>query len=547
MATHRARSPQRARSPSSSSSSSRSDSDGEAAPVRKEREQLIDSVDHFLGELLKAIKERKVSEMHRLYEDQYNKITAEHFSSRRWPSSAVVADQVSSEPLFLILYNELYYRHVYAKLQPTFKDRRGAWENYCKLLDLLVSQLEDGESCLALPAQWLWDILDEFVYHYQTYCAMRSKAMRIHKENEIAHYRDNPEVNNTIKVLVYLQQLVRNSKIEEYLTAKENGKEKEGKGPAFNDETSRSVGYFALMQLLRMHSLLGDFHLAMKTIQAIDIGAEVPLFYAIPSCHVTLYYYMGFAYFMMRRYADATNTFSEILVFLSKKTKVNTTSYQFDATMKKQDQMYALLLLSTTLSPRPIDETLEKNIREKHGEKQTRLRNGEELCFNELFAYACPKFVHAAAPDFENLKVLQEDTTDPLGREAVNRQSTLFIKEMRQQQQLPRIGSYMKLYTAIEVQKLAQLCEMDTEALRDQLMCVMHKTCQKVHTKGPPLEGTEQHSAEVQFYLDGGMVHINAHREEREHADVFLESISKLQDLMKKMATSAAQPASKAA
>merc|ERR1740138_120454 len=101
------------------------------------------------------------------------------------------------------------------------------------------------------------------------------------------------------------------------------------------------------MQLLRMHSLLGDFHLALATIQKIDLGAEVPL-----------YYYMGFAYLMLRRYADATNAFSDILAYLSKTAGVNSLSYQYEAIIKKQDQMFALLLLALALCPRSLDNSL---------------------------------------------------------------------------------------------------------------------------------------------------------------------------------------------
>merc|ERR1719253_1701907 len=93
----------------------------------------------------------------------------------------------------------------------------------------------------------------------------------------------------------------------------------------------------------------------------------------------------------------------------------------------------------------------------------------------------------------------------------------------------------MKLYTAITTSKLAQLCEMDEEALRDQLMCVMHKTRQRVRRSGAPLDGEVEPCSEVEFYLDGDMVHINAEREERPHSEVFLEHILKYQDLLKKM------------
>merc|ERR1719277_1376609 len=218
---------------------------------------------------------------------------------------------------------------------------------------------------------------------------------------------------------------------------------------------------------------------------------------------------MGFAHLMMKRYSDSIRTFSDILVFLSKTSGVNTASYQFDAMVKKQSQMYALMMIALALSPRPIDESLERTIRNEHGDKQAKLQRGEELCFEELFNYACPKFVSAAAPNYHDM-----DSFAAYHNEAHNRQKKLFLHSMRQQQRLPAISSYMKLYTAIETDKLAKLCEVEIKELRDQLMCVMHKTRQKVWTAGAPLDGEPKHCSEVEFYLDGDIVHINAQRTE---------------------------------
>ena len=39
---------------------------------------------------------------------------------------------------------------------------------------------------------------------------------------------------------------------------------------------------------------------------------------------------------MMRRYVDASRTFQDILVFLSKISSVNSLSYQYDQMLKKQ-------------------------------------------------------------------------------------------------------------------------------------------------------------------------------------------------------------------
>jgi len=498
----------------------------------QKKEQIPDQVDHFLGLLVDGFKTRNINEIHRLYEDTFNKLTDKFYKSTRWPSAEAVADSIDKSPLFMILYKELYYRHIYSRLSNsiTFQDRRGSWENYCLLLDLIIGDLsEQADLSVALPAQWIWDILDEFVYHYERYCIFITKSVKSGKDQDITDIREHPEVFDTTKVLMYLHQLAKTSKIEDYLR---NPSNPDGVATgAFVDESTKLFGYFAIMQQLRMHCLVSDYHLAMRTIECIDFHEEVPLFYRIPACHVTLYYYMGFSYLMMRRYVDSIRTFSEILVFLSKTSGVNSLSYQYDAMVKKRDQMYALLLIGLALSPRQVDECLDKDIRDKYSgyaDKAARLQRGEVLCFEELFSFAAPKFVSAAHPNYD-----APENFDP--SEAHKRQLNLFLQEVRQQQFLPRIGSYMKLYTAIKTSKLAQLCDMDEEGLRDQLMCVTHKTRQLVRNKGAPLDGELQVCSEVEFYMDGEMVHINSQRADREHADVFLEQILKFQDLLRKM------------
>ena len=43
------------------------------------------------------------------------------------------------DQLFLILYRELYYRHVYSRLQPNIDDRFHSYENSCELFNYLLS------------------------------------------------------------------------------------------------------------------------------------------------------------------------------------------------------------------------------------------------------------------------------------------------------------------------------------------------------------------------------------------------------------------------
>ena len=43
------------------------------------------------------------------------------------------------DPIFLVLYRELYYRHVYSRLSPNVDDRFHSYENSCELFNFLLS------------------------------------------------------------------------------------------------------------------------------------------------------------------------------------------------------------------------------------------------------------------------------------------------------------------------------------------------------------------------------------------------------------------------
>lgn len=68
--------------------------------------------------------------------------------------------------------------------------------------------------------------------------------------------------------------------------------------------------------------------------------------------------------------------------------------------------MYALLALCLSLCPQVklVDETVNSQLREKYGEKMLRMQRYDDEAFviyDELFSYACPKFITPSAPSFE--------------------------------------------------------------------------------------------------------------------------------------------------
>lgn len=61
---------------------------------------------------------------------------------------------IIQDQIFLILYRELYYRHVYSRLSPDIDDRFHSYENSCELFNYLLSMFPSLFCSLAYPIQF---------------------------------------------------------------------------------------------------------------------------------------------------------------------------------------------------------------------------------------------------------------------------------------------------------------------------------------------------------------------------------------------------------
>ena len=96
---------------------------------------------------------------------------------------------------------------------------------------------------------------------------------------------------------------------------------------------------------------------------------------------------------------------------------------------------------------------------------------------------------------------------------------------------MPSIRSYLKLYTAIGIPKLAALAEADEATFREHLQCLKHKSHQLTCVGGSPLSGTFQSSSTVDFYVDGEVAHVADVSLVRQHSDYFVKQINKLEEI----------------
>lgn len=475
--------------------------------------KLPDVVRDFVQNFNRCIQTGKVKDVHTMYEGSFNKLTDRFFKNSTWPPFDTVSPLVDGDETFMLLYKELYFRHIYSKLKPTLQQRLDSFANYCALFDCLLER--ETPLVIELPDQWLWDIVDEFIYQFQSFCQTRSK-LKNKKPEDIQQLKDHPEVWSIVTVLKYLNLFVTKSGIVKRL------KEEKDEG-AFGDHTLYyNLGYFSLIGLLRVHCLVGDYHLALKVLEPIDVTkTRGALFTRVTACQITLFYYVGFTYLTLRRHSDAIRTFCRILAYISRTERHHTRSYQYEEIIKKNNQMYALLAIALSLAPQHIDDAVQTQLKDKYGDKIARIQRGDESAYEELFGFACPKFISPALPNYDDPQVFSQSI--------MRMHMKLFMHEMREQTLLPTIRSYLKLYSSIPIKKLADFLGCDEEKLRMSLLCVKYKTYQYSNEEGSGAETKLSSASDIDFYIEDDMIHVTNATVTKRYGKYFVNCIDKFQ------------------
>eukprot|EP00897_Mesotaenium_endlicherianum_P001707 jgi/Mesen1/1564/ME000134S00682 len=476
----------------------------------------------FVQYFYRHIREKNVAEIYQMYDGSFSKISDRFFNKTPWPPVEAIADHVERDHVFGLLYNEMTFRHLYARCAPTLQQRFESWENYCSLFQVILH----GNVNMQLPNQWLWDMIDEFIYQFQSFCQYRAKT-KARSGEELALLRQYDQVWNVYGVLNYLQALIEKSQIVRILDDELDGKatftETEGYDYQGGSNVLKVLGYFSIVGLLRVHCLLGDYHTALQKLAPIEIRRP-GVFQRVLGCQVTTYYYYGFATMMLRRYVNSIKAFNQVLLIINRAKQFQEGLPQFDQVLKKNEQMYSLLAICLTLCPQSklVEEGVNAALREKHADKMLRMQRGDEGVYDELFSMACPKFITPAPPNFD-------DPPTNYNQDAYRLQLKLFLGEVRQQGQLPAIRSLLKLYTTISVPKLASFLDMDEATLRSTLLTYKHKS----HTVDE--DGALASTAELDFFIDDDMVHVSDPKPTRRFGDYFIRHIMRFDDVVEEL------------
>lgn len=157
--------------------------------------------------------------------------------------------------------------------------------------------------------------------------------------------------------------------------------------------------------------------------------------------------------------------------------------------------MYALTAICVALCPTRLDDTIHATLRDKHGDQfATMQRGGPDALpvFEKLFLSACPKFISPIPPDFDK----PENNVDPSLHHL-----QIFMADVKNSMLTPTLKSYVKLYTTMDLKKLAAFIEVDPEALRTQLLVYKQRSRQTKWTEGGLLEGDTVNTSDLDFAL----------------------------------------------
>lgn len=487
-----------------------------------------------------------------LYSGTFRELSSKYFPSSAWPSPESIASECGNDPLFLAFYRERTHRHLHSVTRIGVRDRVEGWQVYRDLFDLLLSEAPGSESksgggndrgLFVLPV-WAFDVLHEFVYQFQGFCQFRTQTVasatsssgsaRAHVADALDTLSRNRDAWAVETVLFYLHRLIDVGR---------GGRENVVVPPAY-----RHLAVFASVALSRLECLLGDYRASLGA--SSDVRDErlngERIVKEVFAARLSEAYHAGVSYLMLRRYKDASRVLGDICADMQRGFKTGQLrklpgSDQFP---KLFDRMVALLAILTHVCPaaaRGLDDALLRVVRDRHSSQLAKIEAGEEG-HEELFVFACPKFVSPAVPDYARAAASSSDDDDGpastvaagnAGQDAYRLQIKQFVTEMNQQKASRRLRSYMRLYTSIGVGKLAGFNDTKEEEFLARLVCLKHKSLQTEWCdvdddgdKEPRSEEREESASDLHYYVVGDMVHVDEAERQRRFENFFVKGIA---------------------
>jgi translation initiation factor 3 subunit L len=123
--------------------------------------------------------------------------------------------------------------------------------------------------------------------------------------------------------------------------------------------------------------------------------------------------------------------------------------------------------------------------------------------FEELFLYACPRFITANPPPYNDPNALSALVEEP-PIEPAQRHLASFMSNVRAQAPLPTLRSFLRLYSSLDAEKLANFLDADEEQMVQQLMVMKQasRSISRVGNEKGLLEGQTIATGDLSFVID---------------------------------------------
>jgi len=286
-------------------------------------EKVPANVIEFLGQFSNSIREGNLEQIMENYSDRWESVCKLNYRATSWPSAQAINVnlQLTGEyqRLFLCLYKQLYYRHIFQRLEPAEENPHmyvehyiQSFENFVNLFNIFIKDIwskSDGElSKIVLPNVWLWDIIHSFVSQCQSFHLWKTKLDDENVEpitvEQQRLLKQNSEAWHLLRVFRYLTVFAWCAGIRVRLSPLEYNKP--------TCDMQRCLGQFSVIGMLRLHTILGDYTTALEVLETIELRTNNAVT-SFKTCDLTISYYMAVCYMMKGRFQDALAIVPEVV------------------------------------------------------------------------------------------------------------------------------------------------------------------------------------------------------------------------------------------
>lgn len=457
---------------------------------------LKEAVSEFLGQFNSDYRNGNIENLNFLTDFAFHKLSDELFKDKPWPKLDTIDESLNLHDNVKLLYKELYYRHLFFKLQNTHVDietRCEAWNNYMELFKVLIPEDDRDLRKSELPCKWVWEIMDESIYQFQNFCIYASKLKKDDPAlKEIAGKANIPNFNQLEGALKDLLSASQVNGASDKLIEEEKPKAR------------HFVGYLAHLALIKLNLISNRVDEALRLIQACSMNYIQNYLKRSWCALISFFYFAGLTYILKNEFLKGMKILEKCCSFFYRYKHFLSKSMQIDKYNRLVERSTMLLTIFLSFNKIEIEDTIMRIINEKYGERYSKLLKYDQVTFEETLTSGCCKIIEPllSAGDFEKYVTL--DSVDKLP-EIIQK----MLVQLNKYRILNGVESILLIYSKLSVDKLAKILSLDSKEVQTYLD--EYETIREPNLANTPFENTFLRKAMMNlrshsFEVKGGQI-----------------------------------------